>query len=155
MQQAPTSLRELDAQDRLTELRANPQSDQDRRIVSLADQISEIDRAIAQRLDKAVLANLAPGNLDRSYSNFMGRSRELRQLHTALVADKVGLVAALHGLGGQGKTALAIQYAYAYAGHYAVGGRWLLSCEGKQHLADVLRHSFHSWNLRCPNHPKG
>ena len=43
-----------------------------------------------------------------------------------------------HGLGGQGKTALAVQYAYAYAGHYAAGGRWWLTCEGKVHLAEAL-----------------
>ncbi|PZO52101.1 MAG: hypothetical protein DCF16_10150, partial [Alphaproteobacteria bacterium] len=90
-------LHELDAEQRIADLRANPRSDRDRSIVSLADQLAAIDRDIAKRLDKALLAKLAPGNLDASYSNFVGRSRELRQLHSALIADKVGVVGALHG----------------------------------------------------------
>ncbi|MDZ4693290.1 toll/interleukin-1 receptor domain-containing protein, partial [Terricaulis sp.] len=148
-------LRDLDAEQRIAELRANPQSDRDRSIVSLADQIAAIDRDIARRLDKALLARLAPGNLDASYSNFVGRSRELRQLHSALIADKIGVVGALHGLGGQGKTALAVQYAYAYAGHYAAGGRWLLSCEGKAHLADTLEPLIGLMGLDVPQPPPG
>ncbi len=131
-------LRELDAEGRLAALRDNPQSDRDRKIITLADQMAAIDRAIAQRLDQVALAELAPGNITESYANFVGRARELRDLHTALTQDRIGLVGALHGLGGQGKTAVAVQYAYAYAGHYAAGGRWLLEAEGKAHLADAL-----------------
>jgi tetratricopeptide (TPR) repeat protein len=148
-------LQELDAEKRIAELRANPKSDHDRSIVSLADQIAAIDRAIAQRLDAALLANLAPGNLDASYANFVGRSRELRQMHSALIADKVGSVCALYGLGGQGKSALAVQYAYAYAGSYAAGGRWLLPCEGKTHLADALEPLIALMGLQPPEPPKG
>ena len=131
-------LKEVDAEERLAALRLNPQSDRDRKIVSLADQMAAIDRAIARRLDEAALAEIAPGNIEASYANFVGRARELRDLHKALVQDRIGLIGALHGLGGQGKTALAVQYAYAYAGHYAAGGRWWLSCEGKVHLAEAL-----------------
>jgi tetratricopeptide (TPR) repeat protein len=148
-------LQELDSEKRIAELRANPRSDHDRSIVSLADQIAAIDRAIAQRLDAALLASLAPGNLDASYSNFVGRSRELRQMHSALIAGKVGAVCALYGLGGQGKSALAVQYAYAYAGSYAAGGRWFLPSEGKAHLADALEPLIALMDLETPEPPKG
>jgi len=131
-------LKELDAEEKLAALRANPQSDRDRKILSLADQMAAIDRSIARRLDQAMLADIAPGNIASSYANFVGRAKELRDLHKALVEDRIGLIGALHGLGGQGKTALAVQYAYAYAGHYAAGGRWFLPCEGKTHLAEAL-----------------
>ena len=145
----PEVLRELDAAERLAELRAHPQSD-DRKLLLLDNRLTAIDRAIARRLDRAALAQLAPGNLDGSYSHFVGRHRELRQLHSGLVADRIGLVAAVHGLGGQGKTALAIQYAYAYAEHYASGGRWFLPCEGKRDLADALEPVLNLAGLQVP-----
>jgi tetratricopeptide (TPR) repeat protein len=133
----PNLLRELDAAERLAELRAHPQSDE-HKLLELAARVEAMDRFIAKRLDKAALAALAPGNLDASYSHFVGRHRELRELHATLIADKIGLVGALHGLGGQGKTALAVQYAYAYAEHYVAGGRWFLPCEGKRDMAEAL-----------------
>lgn len=136
----PDELMRLDAEDRLAELRAEPHSDAERSRIAFAGRIANLDEAIAKRLDDTILAELAadmPG-IDRSYENFVGRSRELRDLHRALLHDQVGLIAALHGLGGQGKTALAVQYAYAYAGHYACGGRWQVPCENVATLAEAL-----------------
>ena len=136
----PSVLAEIDAAERLAELRANPQKDGGR-LLSLAERIAAIDKRIALRLDRVALAELAldHGRVEGSYAHFVGRHRELRELHDALTAtERIGIVSALHGLGGQGKTALAVQYAYAYAEHYAAGGRWKLSCEGRASLAEVL-----------------
>jgi len=135
----PQILAELDASERLDQLRANPQSDTDK-IVDLAERLKSMDEHIATRLDRCLLADLAPGrfSLGRTYPHFVGRHRELRELHQSLISDKVGVVTAVHGLGGQGKTALAIQYAHAYADFYAAGGRWLVPCEGINSLADAL-----------------
>ncbi len=133
----PDVLREIDAAERLAELRQNPKAD-DRELLTLAERLTEVDRRIANRLDRCLLAELAPGNLARSYEHFVGRHRELRDLRTALTSDSTGLITAAHGLGGQGKTALAIQYAHAYAEFYAAGGRWLISCAGKVSLAEAL-----------------
>ena len=149
----PEILRELDVAARLAELRAHPQTDKNK-LLDLAGRVEAIDHFIARRLDRATLAELAPGNLDASYSHFVGRHRELRLLHSGLIADKIGLVGALHGLGGQGKTALAIQYAYAYAEHYAAGGRWFLPCEGKQDLAEALEPLLTLIGLQVPPPPE-
>ena len=104
----------------------------------LSERLDALDRRIASRLDQIILAEIAPGNLMRNYEHFVGRHRELSELHDALVAGRRGLIAAAHGLGGQGKTALALQYAHAYAQFYAGGGRWLLRCEGQSRIGDVL-----------------
>lgn len=92
--------------------------------------MAHVDTVIAKRLDRATLATLAPGNLEALHEHFVGCRAELRQLHSGLSADRIGLVGALHGLGAQGGTALAIQYACTYAESYAAGGRWLLTWEG-------------------------
>lgn len=132
-------LAELDAADRLEELRCNPEQDVDK-ILTLAERLKLMDQHIAARLDRCLLADLAPGrhSLGRSYPHFVGRHRELRQLHESLIAGKVGMVTAVHGLGGQGKTALAIQYAHAYADFYSAGGRWVIPCEGVTTMAEAL-----------------
>lgn len=149
------ALLRLDAADRLDDLRAHPQADADPRLIDLAERIATLDRSIAERLDEAVLAELARGNIPRSYTGFVGRAQELRDLHKALLADKVGMIGALHGLGGQGKTALAVQYAYAYAGHYAAGGRWQLRCEGVDSLAGALGPLSGLIGFEMPEAPKG
>jgi hypothetical protein len=46
---------------------------------------------------------------------------------------KVGVLTAIHGLGGIGKTALATEYSYQFAPDYP-GGRWQVRCEGKKDL---------------------
>ena len=149
----PEILRELDVVERLADLRAHPQTDKGK-LLDLAGRVEAIDHFIARRLDRTTLAEIAPGNLDASYSHFVGRQRELRLLHAGLIADKIGLVGALHGLGGQGKTALAIQYAYAYAEHYAAGGRWFLPCEGKRDLAEALEPLIPLMGLQVPPPPE-
>ena len=54
-------------------------------------------------------------------SLFMGRDRDLNALRAALVLDKEAAVVgrALHGLGGVGKTRLAIEYAFRHAPNYS------------------------------------
>ena len=130
----------LDSQERLDALAAAPRADARLRAQDFVDQLAQLDKTIAARLDLALLAEQAQsgGFLTASYDHFVGRGRQLRDLHKMLSNDKVSLIAALHGLGGQGKSALAVQYAYAYAGYYACGGRWLIGCEGKASLLEVF-----------------
>ena len=50
---------------------------------------------------------------------FEGREKALEDLRAALVSAKGGVVRALHGLGGVGKTRLAIEYAWAREADYS------------------------------------
>ncbi|MDF1816727.1 MAG: hypothetical protein P1V20_31280, partial [Verrucomicrobiales bacterium] len=133
----PELLEMIDAKERLTALKEQPASDE-HQLISLDERLDCLAEVIAARLDRCLLAELAGGNLGRSYSHFVGRHRELIQLHHALTTDRRGLLTATHGMGGQGKTALAVQYAFAYAEFYASGGRWVISCEGKKNLGEAL-----------------
>jgi tetratricopeptide (TPR) repeat protein len=77
-----------------------------------------------------VLPSVAPvpSNLPRR-RRFVGRDEELAAVEQALVEG--GGVAAIHGLAGAGKTALALEYAHRAADKRAYpGGVWWLAAEG-------------------------
>ena len=98
---------------------------------------AEIARLILQRAGQALPpeppspAVPAPrvGNLRSRTPSFVGREGELRQLATALDAGRGGVITALHGLGGVGKTELAVAYAESQAARFQAGV-WNLGAEG-------------------------
>lgn len=120
----PEILRELDAATRSLELKHAPR-DAEGDLRTLAERLTGLDKRIAARLDRIALADLAPGNVSGSHEHFVGRHQELCELHTILImgGEKSGghgsggnaLIAATFSPGGLGKTALARQYAHAYA----------------------------------------
>jgi len=70
---------------------------------------------------------------------FIGRDGELDQLHKTLVADQRPTAvsqAAVHGLGGIGKTSVAAEYAHRYASAYT--GAWWAAAESKTVLITSL-----------------
>ena len=81
--------------------------------------------------------------MDRQNPSFVGRRDELRRLREMLTSGTVGVITAVHGLGGVGKTALANEYAHAFASEYP-GGRWLLHCEGIEDLRVAFLAARHS-----------
>ncbi len=146
-EQGPEVLRELDAAARSLDAKNAPR-DPAADLRTLAERLEGLDKHIARRLDRIQLADLAPGNIPRSHEHFVGRHRELSQLHDIMLTGGPqsggrgmggrGMIAAAFAPGGLGKTALARQYAHAYAEFYAAGGTWETGCEGATHLGAVL-----------------
>jgi NB-ARC domain len=71
-----------------------------------------------------------PNNVPRSgVAKFIGREPELEQLHTQLQQGNLVSISAVEGMGGVGKTELAIQYTQKHASHYNGGICWLFARE--------------------------
>lgn len=100
--------------------------------------LRDLSTGIRGRLDNYSLAWDFPGNISAANPNFVGRTEELDRLHRMAGVGPVGVVIAVQGLGGMGKTALAVQYAHAFARQYP-GGRWQLLCEGQSDLRKAVR----------------
>jgi len=100
--------------------------------------LDDLERSLHTRLSRLRRLREAPGNLPAHNSRFVGREAEMQRLHEAAGLGRFGVLTAVQGMGGVGKTALAIQYAYAYADFYS-GGRWLVSCAGETSLAAAVR----------------
>ncbi len=67
----------------------------------------------------------SPHKLPVQNPNFVGRRTDLTKLHDRLQETKRLAITAVSGMGGIGKTALALQYAYEQADFYAEGRLWL------------------------------
>lgn len=145
--EGPAILRTLDAAERSEDVKRTGRGQAgDPR--TLADRLAELDRHVARRIDRLALADLAPGNMPRSHEHFVGRHRELTALHDVMMsggprtggqgAGGCGIIAATFAPGGLGKTALARQYAHAYAEFFAAGGTWEIGCEGLTTIGAAL-----------------
>ncbi len=95
----------------------------------------DLDAALAQLeampLDQVPsVASLPPGSRMPLSPNplFVGRQEDLKQIATALKGGDtaaIGQIAAATGLGGIGKTQLAVEFAYRYGQYFAGGVFWL------------------------------
>ncbi len=99
--------------------------------------MAKLGESLWQRLQRARRAMGVPGNLRWQNPHFVGRRDELRKLHEQLGKGAVGVVTAVMGLGGQGKTELAVAYAHAWADCYPAG-LWSLAAEGKKELLPLI-----------------
>ena len=100
--------------------------------------LNDLKSSLHTRLSRLQRIASVPGNLPAHNPRFVGRETEMRRLHDAAGLGQLGVISAVHSIGGLGKTALAIQYAFAYADFYP-GGRWLAGCAGLPGLAAAIR----------------
>ncbi len=108
------------------------------REVAVNERMRQLSTQLKERITKGERAEHCLGNIDANNTHFIGRSSEMRRLRTQFVEPgAIGVLTAIHGLGGVGKTAIAIQYAHAFADQYG-GGRWLVRCEGKVELQEAI-----------------
>jgi tetratricopeptide (TPR) repeat protein len=100
--------------------------------------LDDLERSLHARVTRLRRLRNAPGNLPAHNPKFVGRESEMQHLHESVALGRVGVLTTVQGVGGLGKTALAIQYACAYADFYS-GGRWIVKCAGETSLAGALR----------------
>ncbi|HMD60074.1 MAG TPA: TIR domain-containing protein, partial [Opitutaceae bacterium] len=100
--------------------------------------LDDLKRSLHTRLSRLRRIAGAQGNLPAYNPRFVGRETEMSRLHEAAGLGQLGVISVLHGIGGLGKTALAIQYAFAYADFYP-GGRWLVLASSRHDLAAAIR----------------
>jgi tetratricopeptide (TPR) repeat protein len=99
--------------------------------------VTALGVGVTDQVRQARLAKSAPGNLRRHNPLFVGRVAELRALRHQLTGGAVGVVTAVHGIGGVGKTELAVTYAHAYA-HTYQGGTWQVDADGHTDILEAI-----------------
>ena len=108
------------------------------REAAVRERMARLNQQIAETILRGERAEKSLGNVDAHNPHFIGRMTILRQLRENFVKPgNIGVVTAVNGVGGLGKTALAIEYAHAFADEYG-GGRWQVRCAGKDDLRLAL-----------------
>ncbi|MBK7381974.1 MAG: tetratricopeptide repeat protein [Flavobacteriales bacterium] len=102
------------------------------------ERMRSLNERIVATITRSERAERSLGNVDAHNPHFIGRTTNLRLLRENFVKPgNIGVLTAVNGMGGLGKTALAIEYAHAFADEYG-GGRWQVRCEGKDDLRLAL-----------------
>jgi hypothetical protein len=96
--------------------------------------LHDFDEEKLDRVLKAFWKSLQPAgipnNVPRSgVAKFIGREPELKRLHEQLQQGNLVSISAVEGMGGVGKTELAIQYTQQHAASYEGGICWLFARE--------------------------
>jgi hypothetical protein len=108
------------------------------REAAVKERMGKLNQQIVQTITRGERAEKSLGNVDAHNPHFIGRTANLRMLRENFVKPgHIGVVTAVNGVGGLGKTALAIEYAHAFADEYG-GGRWQVRCAGKDDLRLAL-----------------
>ena len=99
--------------------------------------IGGISEQLARQSQLIQTARKSPGYVRPYNDKFTGRIKELLTLREKLLVGGASVISAIHGLGGIGKTELALTYAHAFASEYP-GGRFEVPCEGMTDLKQTM-----------------
>ncbi len=110
------------------------------------------DRILLTETDNPVPQTASPQNIPRSGAvKFVGRDAVLQDLHAQLQGEQPVAVTAVAGMGGIGKTELAIRYALGYwQAHYPAGVCWL-RCRGAEMASQVVKFAAVEMGLVVPD----
>jgi tetratricopeptide (TPR) repeat protein len=101
-------------------------------------------------IPKSSAPDSVPQNIPYSgAARFVGRSNELKTLHKELQRTERVIISAISGMGGIGKTELAIQYAQQYIHNYSGGVCWLRA-RGMSINAQIVEFARLNLNLEVP-----
>ena len=100
------------------------------RMITVCEQICDRRQRLAER--QKTPTNVRPHNV-----NFTGRAQEIHDIHAALIQSSVGVITAIKGIGGIGKSTIAYEYAHAYIDYYQ-GGTFNFNAEGQDDFRIAL-----------------
>ncbi|MBL9154336.1 MAG: TIR domain-containing protein [Verrucomicrobiales bacterium] len=106
---------------------------------AMAERVGRIAQRVAQQISHARRAErIVMGNIALGTETFVGRETELADLEKKLFGTgALSVITALHGIGGQGKTALALRYGQNLRTRYS-GGCWQAGAEGARELIPLV-----------------
>jgi hypothetical protein len=81
---------------------------------------------------------------------FVGRKKELTDLHEQLQQPRTLVISAVAGMGGVGKTELAIKYAREHEADYPGGICWLNAIEKNVVEKEIVEFASRTMNLKVP-----
>ncbi len=118
----------------------------------ISDALDSLREEVKDRVRRQKAAEMSPhtGQYPQYNENFVGRREKLRSLRKSLSEKAANAYSALTGLGGFGKTELALTYGHAFAWDYQLG-RVFANCENKTSISEALLTSgiaeMHGWEL--------
>ncbi|MBR5709983.1 MAG: tetratricopeptide repeat protein [Thermoguttaceae bacterium] len=118
----------------------------------ISDVLKTLREEVKDRVRRQEAAEKSPhtGQYPAYNENFVGRRENLRSLRKSLSEKSEAPYCALTGLGGFGKTELALTYGHAFAWDYELG-RVFAKCENKTSISEAILTSgiaeMHGWEL--------
>lgn len=118
----------------------------------ISDVLNTLREEVRVRVQRQEAAEMSPhtGQYPAYNENFVGRRENLRSLRKSLSEKAAAPYCALTGLGGFGKTELALTYGHAFAWDYGLG-RVFAKCENKTSISEAILTSgiaeMHGWEL--------